>query len=198
MARLQASGRLRDGCMWILVGVGWMHAYVGGCLGDGWINRWINKWIDGCREGWVWVFDFIYMGEWVDEWIDWVGVSVDGIIKQLIKCLIIFLFLFTLSFSFSLSLSLYIYISLSLRGKSIRSLYGGSSDWSFMVDLLSYFSFHPVLHDWCNKGCGMCYPVCGMMPMKKPLLLIRKNSLCGGSRFPLTIWMVLYHMSDAI
>ena len=27
------------------------------------------------------------------------------------------------------------------------------------VDPLSYFSFHPVLHDWCNKGCGMCYPV---------------------------------------
>ena len=23
--------------------------------------------------------------------------------------------------------------------------------------------FQPVLHDWCNKGCGMCYPVCGMM-----------------------------------
>ena len=18
-------------------------------------------------------------------------------------------------------------------------------------------------HDWCNKGCGMCYPVCGMV-----------------------------------
>ena len=29
------------------------------------------------------------------------------------------------------------------------------------VDPLSYFSFQPVLHDWCNKGCGMCYPVCG-------------------------------------
>ena len=28
------------------------------------------------------------------------------------------------------------------------------------LDLLSYFSFQSVLHDWCNKGCGMCYPVC--------------------------------------
>ena len=28
-----------------------------------------------------------------------------------------------------------------------------------MVDPFSYFLFHPVLHDWCNKGCGMCYPV---------------------------------------
>ena len=30
-----------------------------------------------------------------------------------------------------------------------------------MVDPLSYFSFQSVLHDWCNKGRGMCYPVCG-------------------------------------
>ena len=28
---------------------------------------------------------------------------------------------------------------------------------------LSYFSFQPVLHDWCNKGHGMCSPVCGMV-----------------------------------
>ena len=24
-----------------------------------------------------------------------------------------------------------------------------------MVDPLSYFSFQPVIPDWCNKGCGM-------------------------------------------
>ena len=29
-----------------------------------------------------------------------------------------------------------------------------------------YFSFQSVLHDWCNKGCGMSYPVCGMMHTK--------------------------------
>ena len=40
------------------------------------------------------------------------------------------------------------------------------------MDPLSYFSFQPVLHDWCNKGCGMCYPVCGMVHIKEPLLLI--------------------------
>ena len=40
------------------------------------------------------------------------------------------------------------------------------------VDPLSYFSFQPVLHDWCNKGRGMCYPVSGMMHIKEPLLLI--------------------------
>ena len=31
---------------------------------------------------------------------------------------------------------------------------------------------------------GMCYPVCGMMHIKEPLLLIGKSSLCDGSRFP--------------
>ena len=28
-----------------------------------------------------------------------------------------------------------------------------------MVNNHMYFSFHPVLHNWCNKGHGMCYPV---------------------------------------
>ena len=31
------------------------------------------------------------------------------------------------------------------------------------VDPFSYFSFQPVLHDWCNKGWGMFYHVCGMV-----------------------------------
>ena len=30
----------------------------------------------------------------------------------------------------------------------------------------------------------MCYPVCGMMHIKEPLMLIDKSSLCGGSRSP--------------
>ena len=55
------------------------------------------------------------------------------------------------------------------------------------VDPLSYFSFQPVLHDWCNKGCGMRYPVCGMVHIKEPLLLIDKSSLCGGSGFPFSL-----------
>ena len=55
------------------------------------------------------------------------------------------------------------------------------------VDPLSYFSFQPVLHDWCNKGRGMYYPVCGMVHIKEPLLLIDKSSLCGGSRFPFSL-----------
>ena len=54
------------------------------------------------------------------------------------------------------------------------------------VDPLSYFSFQPVLHDWCNKGRGMCYPVCGMVHMWRQRVSF------------LTIRMVLNHMSDAI
>ena len=57
---------------------------------------------------------------------------------------------------------------------------------SFWVPL-SYMSFQPVLHDWCNKGHGMCYPVCGMVHIKEPLLLIGKSSLCGGSGFPFSL-----------
>ena len=49
------------------------------------------------------------------------------------------------------------------------------------------FSFQPVPHDWCNKGCGMCYPVYGMVHTKEPLLLIGKSSPCGGSGFPLSL-----------
>ena len=56
-------------------------------------------------------------------------------------------------------------------------------------NMFSYFSFHPVLHDWCNNGCGMCNPVCGMVHIKEPLLLIGKSSPCGGSGFPLSLFV---------
>ena len=56
-----------------------------------------------------------------------------------------------------------------------------------MLDPLSYFSFQPVLHDWCNKDRGMFYPVCGMMHIKEPLLLIGKSSPCGGSESPISL-----------
>ena len=55
------------------------------------------------------------------------------------------------------------------------------------MDPLSYFSFQPVLHDWCNKGCGMCYPVCGIVHIKEPLLLIGKSTLCGSSGFSFSL-----------
>ena len=55
------------------------------------------------------------------------------------------------------------------------------------ADPLSYISFQPVLHDWSNKGCGMCYPVCGKVHIKEPLLLIGNSSSCGGCGFPLSL-----------
>ena len=56
-----------------------------------------------------------------------------------------------------------------------------------MVDPLGYFSFQQVSQDWCNKGRGVCYPVCRMMHIKEPLLLTGKRSICGGSGFPLSL-----------
>ena len=57
---------------------------------------------------------------------------------------------------------------------------------SFMVDPLSYFSFQPVLHDWCNKAV-VCVILSGMMHIKEPLLLIDKSSPCCGSGFPFSL-----------
>ena len=57
-----------------------------------------------------------------------------------------------------------------------------------LFDPLSYFSFQPVLHDWCNKSHGMCYPVCGIVHIKKTLLLIEKSSpYSSGSGFPILL-----------
>ena len=56
-----------------------------------------------------------------------------------------------------------------------------------LIYLFNYFLFQPVLHDWCNKGRGMCYPVWGMVHIKEPLLLIGKSRLCGGSGFPFSL-----------
>ena len=47
-----------------------------------------------------------------------------------------------------------------------------------MVDPFSYFLFEPVLNDWCNKGYGMYYHVCGMLHINNSLLLIEKNKPC--------------------
>ena len=83
-----------------------------------------------------------------------------------------------------------LFVELGARCRSIvraLSWCDGSSDRSFMVDPLNYFSFQPVLHDWCNKGHGMCYPICGMAHIKEPLLLIGKSSPCGSSGFPLSL-----------
>ena len=58
---------------------------------------------------------------------------------------------------------------------------------SSSTSLSPIFSFQPVHHDRYNKGCGMCYPVCGMVHIKEPLLLIGKSSPCGSSGIPLSL-----------
>ena len=72
-----------------------------------------------------------------------------------------------------------------------------------IVDPLSYFSFQPVLHDWCNKGRFTCYHFCEMVHIKEPLLLNGKSSSCSdGSRIPLSLsGPLLYvrcYITDAI
>ena len=67
------------------------------------------------------------------------------------------------------------------RGKSFRSWCDWSADRSLMVDP----SFQSVLHDWSNKGRGVCNP-CWMVHIKETLLLIGKSRpCCDGSGFPL-------------
>ena len=48
--------------------------------------------------------------------------------------------------------------------------------------------FYPVLNNWCNKGRGIKYPVCGMVHIKDTLLLVGKCSpWSNGSGFPLSL-----------
>ena len=90
----------------------------------------------------------------------------------------------------------WLYTNYCFKKNKIRKKYNSSLFITVYGSLLVHnqvtfywnFSFQPVLHNWCNKGCGMYYPVRGMMHIKEPLLLIGKSSLCGGSRFsPLSL-----------
>ena len=57
------------------------------------------------------------------------------------------------------------------------------------------FSLQPVLHDWCNKGRGMCYPVCWTVYIKYPHLPIEKSSPCNsGIGFPLSAYLWFFIM----
>ena len=58
---------------------------------------------------------------------------------------------------------------------------------------MSYFSFQPVLHVWCNKGRGIYYPVCEVVHIKDSLLLIGNSRTGSGGRgflgvFSLSEW----------
>ena len=58
---------------------------------------------------------------------------------------------------------------------------------AFVVVCFVLFVFVLGVFKWCNKGRGMYYPVCGMVHIKEPLLLIEKSSPFGGSGFPLSL-----------
>ena len=61
-----------------------------------------------------------------------------------------------------------------------------------MKQLITDFMLHSRVH-------GTCYPACGMVHIKYPLLLISKCSTrSGGSGFLLIIWMVLNRVPNAI
>ena len=66
------------------------------------------------------------------------------------------------------------YVRISI--KEIWGILDGPSKNKEFVELRSDFD-----------GRGVCYPVCGMMHVKEPLLLIGKSSPCGGSGFPLSL-----------
>ena len=79
-----------------------------------------------------------------------------------------------------------------------NAVFASTANWSFvpawqMHLQFGLFPFQPVVYDWSIKG--MCYPVCGKVHIKDPLLVIGKRSLCGDSGFPLkkfvtmTIWL---------
>ena len=65
-----------------------------------------------------------------------------------------------------------------------RTSANGLLDRSLMMVPLSYFLFHQVLHNWCNKECCMCYPACWMVPRNEPLLL--EYPSVSSSVFPLS------------
>ena len=48
-----------------------------------------------------------------------------------------------------------------------------------MEDPLNLFSFQSILHEWCNKGHGMCYPFYRMMHIKDPLEIIANVAAAG-------------------
>ena len=52
--------------------------------------------------------------------------------------------------------------------------------WGGPIEL---FLIQPVLHDWCNKSRGMSYPICGMVHIKEPLLLIRVANVVAEACF---------------
>ena len=67
-----------------------------------------------------------------------------------------------------------------------------------MVHPLRYVSFQPVLHNWCNKGCGICYQVLWDNVYKRTLAANERISHVVAAAGFFSYCVVLYHMSDTI
>ena len=46
------------------------------------------------------------------------------------------------------------------------TVYSTYFNYSYMTSDMWHRTIQPVFHDWCNKGRGMCFPVCGMVHIK--------------------------------
>ena len=82
------------------------------------------------------------------------------------------------------------------RPLKVRYVIGSQS---LMVDPLSYFSFQLVLHNWCNKNCGMDYPNLwnGAYKIFFAVNLGKNRQWSGGSEFSLVIRVVI-HISNTV
>ena len=123
----------------------------------------------------IYIYAYIYIHTYI-----YIHIHIYTHIYIYIYIFVVFFVFFKLLFNFLLNLFIFIIHLKCLTSVVERQLMvRGVVDQSLVVDPLSYFSFQPVLHDWCYKDSGVCYPVCGMVHIKEPLLLIRKSSPCS-------------------
>ena len=66
-------------------------------------------------------------------------------------------------------------------------LYGAGRSSEVDRSLMVRWVVGPIELFFVPASAGMCYPVCGMVHIKEPLLLIGNSSLCGGSGFPFSL-----------
>ena len=68
----------------------------------------------------------------------------------------------------------YVYVFAILLSWVSRAKISGRMFMHSAVDI--YFSCQQLFHNWFNKHQGVCCPVCGMVHIKDPLLLVSKTA----------------------
>ena len=89
----------------------------------------------------------------------------------LLVCLSVYVRTHTHTYNMHIFACLPLYMSGARCSSVVRAFAHGAMGRRIDPSWWTYISFQPVHHDWCNKGRGMCYPVCGMIHIKEPLLL---------------------------